>query len=179
MNLFHRLFDKLYPIIRFHYEKIQRHRWFDSVAPRLWLGGAPTYERDYQFILDHDIGAVLNIRAEREDDLAFYESHDINHLQLHVPDIMVPPAEALTAAVDWIDEQVEQGRNVLVHCAKGRGRSATLLAAYLMDKEGMTYDEAHDLLRSQRPLTKLEPRHRRRVETWYAGRHPEAVSGKQ
>jgi protein-tyrosine phosphatase len=85
---------------------------------------------------------------------------------------MVPPAEALTAAVEWIDDQIEQGRNVLVHCAKGRGRSATLLAAYLMDKEGMTYDEAHDLLRSQRPLTKLEPRHRRRVETWYAGRHP-------
>jgi atypical dual specificity phosphatase len=177
MNWFHRLFDKLYPIIRFYYEKWQRHDWFDPVAPRLWLGGAPTYVRDYQFILDQDIGAVLNIRAEREDDLTFYDKHGINHLQLHVPDIMVPPAEVITAAVEWIDEQVQQGRNVLVHCAKGRGRSATLLAAYLMDRQGMTYDEANNLLESQRPLTKLEPRHRRRIEAWYAARHQEEDSG--
>lgn len=168
MSLFHWFFDKLYPTIRFWYEKVQKHDWFDPVAPRLWLGGAPTYLRDYQFILDQDIGAVLNIRAEREDDVAFYDQHGITHLQLRVPDIIVPPAEAITAAVDWIDDQVKDGRNVLVHCAKGRGRSATLLAAYLMAHRGMNYDEAHELLRSQRPLTKLEPRHRRRVEEWYA-----------
>jgi protein-tyrosine phosphatase len=179
MNIFHWLFDKLYPTIRFYYEKIQRHAWFDPITPRLWLGGAPTYARDYQFILDKNIGAVLNIRAEREDDLAFYQQHGINHLRIKVPDVMVPSADELSEAVNWIHEQIVQKRNVLIHCAKGRGRSATLLVAYLMECEGMSYDEAKELLRSQRPLTHLESRHRRRLESWYAERHPEEVESKQ
>jgi len=66
MNPFHWLFDKFYPIIRFLYERIQGNRWFDRIAPQLWLGGAPTYARDYQFLLDNDINAVLDMRLERE-----------------------------------------------------------------------------------------------------------------
>ena len=84
------------------------------------------------------------------------DKHDIAHRQYRVPDVTVPSEEILTDAVDWIAAQIHDGRVVLIHCAKGRGRSATVLAAYLMDAEGMTFDEVDDLLTTKRPLVKLQ-----------------------
>ncbi len=174
MNLFHRLFDKLYPSIRFFHERLSGHAWFTEIVPDLWLGGAPTYTRDYAFIRDRDIDAVLDVRAEREDDLTFYRRQRIAHLKLPVPDVYAPDVATIERAVRWIDRQLRAGRRVLVHCAKGRGRSATVLAAYLMAARGLSYDQAATLLRSKRALTKLERRHRRVIERWWAAR-PEST----
>lgn len=168
MNPIHWLFDKLFPLIRFTYEKIQKHRWFDEITPQLWLGGAPYYPRDYQFLLDNGITAVLNIRAEREDDVQLYRAHNITYQQLKVLDVTVPSNEMIEAGVNFVRKQVEDGRTVLVHCAKGRGRSATILAAYLMRHEGMSFDQANETMKTKRPLTKLERRHRRQLEQWLA-----------
>ena len=169
LGLLHRGFDRLYPAIRFNYERLQGHAWFSQITPSLWLGGAPTYGRDFEALLAAGITAVVDVRAERTAEAAFFEAHDIAHRQYRVPDVTVPGPEVLTDAVPWIAEQVADGRTVLIHCAKGRGRSATVLAAYLMREQGMTFDEANELLNSKRVLVKLETRHRRVLESWISG----------
>lgn len=168
LGLFHRGFDRLYPAIRFNYERLQGHAWFSQVTPTLWVGGAPTYGRDLELLLELGVTAVVDVRAERTADRTFFDAHGIAYRQFRVPDVTVPGPEVLTDAVAWIDEQLGDGRTVLVHCAKGRGRSATVVAAYLMRERGMTFDEANDLLRSKRALIKLEARHRRVIEAWLA-----------
>jgi len=170
VRVLHRGFDKLYPAIRFSYERVLGHIWFSQVTPTLWLGGAPTYKRDFAELLRLGITAVVDIRAERVTDTAFMDSHDIAHRQYRVADVTVPSEDILTDAVDWIAARIAEGRVVLIHCAKGRGRSATVLAAYLMDVETMSFAEVNELLTTKRPLVKLQTRHRRVLESWIAGR---------
>ena len=76
----------------------------------------------------------------------FYDRHGINYRRLEVLDATVPADPYLSEGADWIDEQIEDGRTVLVHCAKGRGRSATLVAAYMMRHEDLPYDECRATL---------------------------------
>jgi hypothetical protein len=154
MNPFHWLFDKFYPAIRFLYERVQGNRWFDRIAPQLWLGGAPTYERDYQFLLDNGITAVLDMRAEREGDRAFYDATASPTSAWRCWTPRCRPMIYLSEGADWIDEQIDDGRTVLVHCAKGRGRSATLVAAYMMRHEDLPYDECRTMMKDARPLVK-------------------------
>ena len=166
MSLFHYIFDKLYPIIRFIYKRIQGNRWYDKITEHVWLGGAPTYQRDYDFLIENQIGAVIDIRNERSDDLELFQRHDIRHLKLRVPDIHVPDDQIISAGVEYIQQQVEDGRDVYVHCAKGRGRSATLIAGWLMKYRNMSFEEARDFMVGKRKLVKLESRHGEGLNRW-------------
>lgn len=168
MSPFHYVFDKCYPIIRFVHEKVKNNVWFTEIMPQLWLGGAPTYERDYQFLLDNGINAVVNIRAEREDDQQFYAKHDITYIQVKVFDMLVPQNEHFDAGVKFTHEQIEAGRTVLIHCAKGRGRSAVLMAAYLMKHHKMKFEQAVKTMKDKRSLVKQEPHHKVAAEKWIA-----------
>lgn len=166
MNPVHWLFDKLYPPIRFLYERIQGHAWFDQLTPNLWIGGAPTYERDYDFLVDNGITAVLDLRAERKDDVERLVQDGIDYLRLAVLDVTVPPAETIDAGVEFIHKHVQSDGVVLVHCAKGRGRSATLLAAYLMGYKGQSFEEVNNFMVAKRPLVNLRRRHERVLNSW-------------
>lgn len=168
MSLFHTIFDQFYPVIRFVYERLEGHRWYDPITPAVWLGGAPTYARDYAFLVENGIGAVVDIRNERGDDLAFLQKHTIQHLKVRVPDMVAPPPACIEEGVSFMRQQIEAGRTVYVHCAKGRGRSATLVAGYLMKYEGLSFEEARDLMKAKRPLVKLEARHSRALHEWLA-----------
>ena len=170
VSLFHRGFDKLYPAIRFTYERLLGNVWFTRIEPHLWLGGAPTYERDFDALLTLGITAVVDLRQERTHEPSFFAQHGIALRQYPVPETSAPGPAVLDDAVPWITARLAEGRTVLIHCAKGRGRSATVLAAYLMETEGMTFDQVDHLLTSKRPLVKFQDRHRDVLEAWIARR---------
>lgn len=174
MSLYHYLFDKAYPLIRITYEKVRRFDWFTQISDYLWLGGAPTYPRDYEFLRENGIKAVLDMRWERSADLDFYNKHDINYKKVKVFDVGVPTLEQTDEAVSFVRENVEEGRPVLIHCAKGRGRSGVILMAYLMRYNDMTFEEARAWVKEKRSLLKQERRHKKTAEAWLATQKVEA-----
>ncbi len=156
----------MYPAIRFVYERVQGHDWFDQMTPQIWMGGAPTYDRDYDYLIETGIGAVVDVREEREGDRKIYSENNIDYLKLKVLDVMVPSADQLEQGTSFIHQHVEAGDKVLIHCAKGRGRSATMMAAYLMRYENMSFDEARQLMVSKRSLVNIQGRHQKVLEEW-------------
>ena len=52
----------------------------------------------------------------------------------------------------FLDHAIAEGGTVLVHCAMGISRSSTVVCAYLMYKDRMSFQKALETLREVRPL---------------------------
>lgn len=103
--------------------------------------------------------AVLDLAAE----LPRGSLPELSYLSLPVLDGAAPSTEVMKQAIRWIDEQHARGP-VLVHCAAGHGRSATVVLAWLLSS-GQVADVEAGLakLRGLRPGIALNLRQLARV----------------
>ncbi|KAI3467612.1 hypothetical protein Pfo_024275 [Paulownia fortunei] len=67
------------------------------------------------------------------------------------------PSEDITSILydvfDYFEDVREQGGRVLVHCCQGVSRSTSLVIAYLMWKEGQSFDDAFQHVKAARGVT--------------------------
>lgn len=77
------------------------------------------------------------------------------HKVLSVSDTLEYPLNVhFDDTYDFIERARNGKKNVLVHCHAGVSRSATILCAYLMRKEGYSMNEALTLMKSKRSRVK-------------------------
>jgi len=86
----------------------------------------------------------------------------MHHLNAPTPDFAAPTQRHLRAAVDFMEEHVNAGHGVYVHCNGGRGRSVVCLLGFLVRSKGLTAHEAYALV-AQHRMIKVRIRARVRV----------------
>lgn len=114
------------------------------------LPGPPTtcaVEQDVERLRAEGIGALLTLT---ENHLPEEAVRPLSVLHVPVQDMTAPLPEQFLQALDFIDRQRARGKRVAVHCLVGQGRTATVLAAYLI-REGMTAEDAIGRLRELCP----------------------------
>jgi len=119
-------------------------------------------ESDLDSLKAQGVAAVLCLLANDE-----FAHYGVEHLlsayaaaglgALHQPivDGRVPTHEELQRALDFVDCQLAQGREVLIHCVGGLGRAGTLAAAWLK-RHGHSTTDAIAQIRATRSPRAIE-----------------------
>jgi diacylglycerol kinase family enzyme len=108
---------------------------------------------------ENKIGAILDVTAEFDglDWTAFQE--DYRYLNIPVLDHTSPTQDQLMQGINFIQQQVDEQKNVVVHCALGRGRSVLVVAAYLLAKNpSLSVKEALSQINDIRQTARLNKR---------------------
>lgn len=125
-----------------------------EIIPGLWIGSAGD-AADAQFMNTAKIGFIVNCSK----DLPF-SFPEIPGIRVAVHDHPVENFEMLRrlpGVVRAIDKKMRANVPVLVHCYAGISRSATVVAAYLMCRYGLSKKDAIALVKSMKSET-FQPR---------------------
>ncbi|WP_334058418.1 diacylglycerol kinase family protein [Alteromonas sp. S005] len=108
---------------------------------------------------ENNIDAILDVTAEFDGlDWTAYQE-DFRYLNVPVLDHTSPTPEQLVLAINWLNQQVSENKNVVVHCALGRGRSVLVVAAYLLAKNpDLSVDDAMRQINQIRQTARLNKR---------------------
>ena len=127
------------------------------ILPSLFLG-------DYNDALSvlkglTNVTAVLTVAKELPLHLLYPGAqHRVNYKYIPLEDS--PQQDLLLnlqSAFAFIDSAMDAGQKVLVHCAAGVSRSASIVIAYLMLKHNITFQQAFTHVQKRRPIINPNP----------------------
>lgn len=136
-----------------HAEIYTRSGWeANEVRPGLFVGSLKS-ARDWEGLQEHGVTAVLNAVAVKFPDKfpGHFESMDVYMVDRKCQDLL----SYLPATTSWLMEQARRNQTILVHCEEGRSRSVSIMIAYLMASEGLSYGEAKADVVAARPQARL------------------------
>uniref|UniRef100_A0ACB8G3G4 Phosphatidylglycerophosphatase and protein-tyrosine phosphatase 1 n=1 Tax=Sphaerodactylus townsendi TaxID=933632 RepID=A0ACB8G3G4_9SAUR len=134
-----------------------RRPWFSRIDRAVVLGALPLRGRCRQLVEEENVRGVVTMNEEYETRFLCcspqeWKAMGVECLRLSTVDLIgVPSLENLQKGVQFVLKHRECGNSVYVHCKAGRSRSATMVAAYLIQLHQWTPQEAIDTIAKIRP----------------------------
>ena len=141
---------------KFHGRIISRPTNFSWVIPGKLAGsGLPSSYDHLLWLVKNNIKTIVTVREIPLPNAWFKKVNSFNltleSFFLKTDDYNAPAVYEIYNVVEYIDSQIRKNKPVVVHCAAGKGRTGTVLAAYLIKKDKLRVDEAIRKIRSLRP----------------------------
>jgi len=118
------------------------------INDKLAGSGMPTTASELDWVLKQGVRSIITMT---EEPLPKSWIKDVKYLHMPTEDLSAPDMEKIDQAVDFIHKRIQSNEPVMVHCAAGIGRTGTVLACYLVKYQKMSFNDAIEKVRKERP----------------------------
>lgn len=120
-----------------------------KITEKLFLSGSIL---DYNLLNELGITAVINVKSEQHDDIYELTSREIAYFWIPISDHNSPRLEQIDTCMRIINKYDK----ILLHCSVGRGRSAMLVACWILkENKFSTVEECISFITNIRPTISL------------------------
>ncbi|XP_032759523.1 phosphatidylglycerophosphatase and protein-tyrosine phosphatase 1 [Rattus rattus] len=140
------------------------HRdWYHRIDHTVLLGALPLRSMTRRLVLDENVRGVITMNEEYETRFLCNTSKEwknmgVEQLRLSTVDMTgVPTLANLHRGVQFALKYQSLGQCVYVHCKAGRSRSATMVAAYLIQVHNWSPEEAIEAIAKIRSHISIRP----------------------
>ena len=160
------------------YTQASAKDWWNRIEPyNIYLGGLPLKNKNHQQqIVDMGVTYIIALVEDFELEEGWWnkpvqpqdwQENGIIINQIPAVDFQPLKAEEIKLGVESLAQALDQGHIVYIHCKAGRGRSATIVIAYLMQYQMFSYDDAFALVQKWRPTINLSKYQRQAILDYF------------
>lgn len=155
--------DLLLGKIRYVFQPFWSTTWTgDQITEHIWISdiaSAFNKEKLKELGITHVFSTVLGVEPIFPDEFEYMNipAQDISSQDLQ---------QYFENGAAWMEEAINNGGKILVHCACGISRSASMVIAYLMQSTGRSYDETLAYVQSKRPIIQPNRGFEEQLRVW-------------
>jgi protein-tyrosine phosphatase len=152
---------------------------FADIGDELLIGAYPLDRNDVTMLGRLRIDRIVNLVEDseygpgvRDAVVEALEAAGIIERQLPLTDFAGLPSLEIETAVNQVNEWLDEGHRVYLHCRAGWQRSAAVAAGVVAIREGVEIDEALAIVQQRKPTAEPLPHQRDDLEWWWRERAP-------